>query len=158
MVPSFQKRPRLYCAKPSKSTLDGLVRFWPNACGLEAGQCARIIGPGSGRVLPALYPFPTFRLGCVLPQTVRIITCKTSLDLIWSWLTMPSFGQMDPAWKSATVQSSLGSLLANASEPNRMWHVYRERHHTSPSGQQRVKCGHRQHCQLMTNSPGSSGQ
>ena len=61
--------------------------------------------------------FPTLRLSCVIPQMAQIITCKTSLDPIWSRLTMPSLGQMDPAWKSATVQESSGSLLANASEP-----------------------------------------
>ena len=28
------------------SDLDGLVRLWPNASGLEANPCAGIIGPG----------------------------------------------------------------------------------------------------------------
>ena len=32
-----------------RSDLDGLVRFWPNASGLEACWCAIIIWPGSGR-------------------------------------------------------------------------------------------------------------
>ena len=36
-----------------RSKLDGLVRFWPNASGLEACQCARIIWPASGQHLPA---------------------------------------------------------------------------------------------------------
>ena len=55
------------------SDLNGLVRVWPNASGLEASRCARIIRPGSGRTQPARYQFPTFRLGSVLPQTSRII-------------------------------------------------------------------------------------
>ena len=55
------------------SNLDGLIRVWPNASGLEASQCAGIIGPVSGRTQPARYQFPTFRLGSVLPQTSRII-------------------------------------------------------------------------------------
>ena len=42
----------------------------------EASRCARIIGPGSGRTQPARYQFPTFRLGCVLPQTAWAILCK----------------------------------------------------------------------------------
>ena len=33
-------------------------------------------GPVSGRTQQAHYQFPTFRLGCVLPQTARIILCK----------------------------------------------------------------------------------
>ena len=37
-------------------------------------------GPVSGRTQPARYQFSTFRLGCVLPQTARIILCKTSPD------------------------------------------------------------------------------
>ena len=39
-------------------------------------------GPVSGRTQLACYQFPTFRLGSVLPQTPRMIVCKTSLDLI----------------------------------------------------------------------------
>ena len=35
-----------------RSGLDGLVRFWLNASGLEAGWCARIIRPGSGPASP----------------------------------------------------------------------------------------------------------
>ena len=35
-------------------------------------------GPVSGRTQPARYQFPTFRPGFVLPQTYRIILCKTS--------------------------------------------------------------------------------
>ena len=34
-------------------------------------------GPVSGRTQPARYQFPTFRLGCILPQTARMILCKT---------------------------------------------------------------------------------
>ena len=41
------------------SNLDGLVRFWPNTSGLEASQCARIIGPSSGRMQMAHYHFQT---------------------------------------------------------------------------------------------------
>ena len=99
--------------------LDGLVRVWPNASGLEASRCARIIGPRYGRTQPKRYQFVTFRLGCVLPQTVRIILCKTSLDPIWFWLTVSSFGQKDPVRKQAGVLESSGPVLANASEPIR---------------------------------------
>ena len=35
-------------------------------------------GPVSGRTQPAHYQFPTFRLGFVIPQTYRILLCKTS--------------------------------------------------------------------------------
>ena len=44
-------------------------------------------GPVSGRMQLAHYLFPTFRLGCGLPQTARIILRKISPDPIWFWLT-----------------------------------------------------------------------
>ena len=72
------------------SGLDGLNRFWPNSSGPEGSRCARIIWPGSDRPQPARYKFPTFRLGCFLPQTARIILCKARLDPIWFWLTCGS--------------------------------------------------------------------
>ena len=71
-----QKRPR--------SDLDGLVRVLPNTSGPEANWCARIIRPGSSILQLAHYQFPTFRHGCILPQTALIIWRKTSLDLICS--------------------------------------------------------------------------
>ena len=42
------------------SDLDGLVRFWPNASGPKACQCARITGSGSGRMPPACYHYTSF--------------------------------------------------------------------------------------------------
>ena len=44
---------------------------------------------------------------------------KTSLDPIWFWLTVSSFGQKDPVRKQAGVLESSGPVLANASEPIR---------------------------------------
>ena len=60
------------------SDLDGLARVWLNVSGLEASRCAGIIWPGfwQGCNRPAT-SFPTFRLGSILPQTSRIILCKT---------------------------------------------------------------------------------
>ena len=76
-------------------------------------------GPVSGRTQPARYQFPTFRLGSVLPQTSRMIVCKTSLDPIQFWLIVSGFGQTDPVRKQAGVQESSGPLLASASQPVR---------------------------------------
>ena len=81
---------------------------------LETSWCAGIIGPGSGKMQLARYQFPTFTL-CVLPKTALIILCKTSQDPIWIWLTMSGLGQTDPLWKQASLQESLGPLLANTS-------------------------------------------
>ena len=39
-------------------------------------------GPVSDRTQPARYQFPTFGIGYVIPQTSRIILCKTSPDPI----------------------------------------------------------------------------
>ena len=85
----FQTRPRsqLLCKPDLDPILMAWSRFWPNTSGPEASQCARIIRPGSGRTQVAHHQFPTFRLGCVLPQMAQIILCKTSPDLIWFWLT-----------------------------------------------------------------------
>ena len=48
-------------------------------------QRARIIRPSSSRTQPACYHFPTFRLGCFLPQMAWIVLCKASPDPIWFW-------------------------------------------------------------------------
>ena len=68
-----------------RSGLYGLARFWPNASGSGASQCAKIIRPGSGKMQPAHYLFPTFRLDCFLPHMALITLCKVSLDQIWFW-------------------------------------------------------------------------
>ena len=77
-----QNRPR--------DDLNGMVRFWPNASGPEASQCVRMIWSSCRRMELAhnQFQFPTFKLSCIPPQTARITLCKTSLDLIWLWLTV----------------------------------------------------------------------
>ena len=74
-------------------------------------------GPVSGRTQPAHYQFPTFRLGFVLPQTSRILLCKTSPGPIQFLLIVSGLGQTCPVRKQADVQNSPGSLLANACQP-----------------------------------------
>ena len=88
-----------------RSNLDDLLWFRPDASDLEARWCTRIIRHGSGRIQPAFYQFPTFRLGCVLPQTAQIILCKTSWDPVWFWLTVSGLGQTDPVWKQVGSKS-----------------------------------------------------
>ena len=73
----------------------------------------------SGRTQPARYQFPTFRLGCALPQMSRIILCETSPDPVQFWLTVSGFCQMCPVWKQACAQQSSSPFLANASKPIR---------------------------------------
>ena len=97
------------------SDLGGLVRIWPDASGLEASLCERTVGPVSGRTQPARYQFPTFRLGCLLPHTARIILCKTRPDLALA--DRVRFGPNGSGRKQAGVQESPGPLLVNASEP-----------------------------------------
>ena len=46
---------------PSGSDLDGLVRVWPNASGLETGRCAGIIGPGFWQDATGPLPFSHFQ-------------------------------------------------------------------------------------------------
>ena len=69
------------------SDLDDQVSFGPNTSCSEASRCARIIRPDSGRMQWAHYHFPTFILGCIVPQTSWIILCRTSPDPVWFWLT-----------------------------------------------------------------------
>ena len=112
-VPFFQRRPGSNCAKPAR-----IRSGWP------AQVSAKRIRSGSKPVYknhrarflaernqPAT-SLPTFRLGCILPQTARIILCKTSPDPICFWLTVSGFGHTDPVRKQAGVQGSLGLLLA----------------------------------------------
>ena len=54
--------------------------FWQNTSGLEVGQCARFIRPGSGRTQLAHNQFSTFRRGCSRTKMAWIILCKTSPD------------------------------------------------------------------------------
>ena len=89
------------------SDLDGLVRCWFNASGLEVSWCARNIRPGSGKTQPARYQFPTFRPSCILPQMAQFILCKAILDPIWFWLN-------DLVWKQAGVQKSSCLVWRNA--------------------------------------------
>jgi len=72
----------------------------------------------AGRNRPAT-SFATFRLGSVLPQTSRILLCKTSPGPIEFWLIVSGSGQTNPARKQANVQESSGPLLASASHPIR---------------------------------------
>ena len=67
--------------------------------------------------IQALRPFI---LGCILPQTARIILCKTGSDQICLELTASGFVQTDPVRKQAGVPESSGPFLANASEPIRI--------------------------------------
>ena len=57
--------------------------------------------------------------GCILPQMVWIVLCKTSLDPVLLWLTVSGLEQTDPVWKQAGVQESLSPLLVSAS--NLIW-------------------------------------
>ena len=99
LVPFFwkrpiQKRPRSYCAK-----LAQIWSGWPSDVlakqmfsYLEASWCARIIGPGSARMQPTCYHFPTFRLIHKWPKIcvlLYILFCEISVSVlyccVWSW-------------------------------------------------------------------------
>ena len=110
-----------------KTSLDPIWMAWsgffPNTSGPGASQCARTIGPCSGRMqLPAItYQFPTFRLSCILPQMAWIRLRNASQDLFWFWLS--AFGQMDPVikarWCARIIEPASGKhLWANRDQ---MW-------------------------------------
>ena len=77
-------------------------------------------GPVSDRTQPARYQFPTFSLGCILPQTARVILWKTGQPGPELVLAVSGFGQTNPVRKQASVQDSSGS----GSDANRIRHVY----------------------------------
>ena len=85
-------------------------------------------------------PATSFRLSdsdAFVPQTVRIILCKTSPDPTWFWLTVSGLGKTDPVRKQTGVQESSGPLLANASgmfTGNEPWqNIYQARHEEATS-------------------------
>ena len=110
---SSKEHPDHFVQNQPGSNLDGLVKLWgPNVSGPKTSWCARIIRPCFGRMWPAYYQFPTFRLGGGFPQTSQIVLRKTNLDLTWFWLAVLRFVQMDLVWKQVDVQESSGLLLA----------------------------------------------
>ena len=62
------------------SDLDSLVGVWLNSSGLKTSRCAGIIGPGFWQDETGLLLVPIFRLGCLLPQTSRIILYQPGSD------------------------------------------------------------------------------
>ena len=104
------------------SNLDSLVWFRPNTSGLEASRCVRITGPCSGRVHLACYQFLTFRLICVLPQTALIILCKTRLDPVWFWLTVPNGSSPEASQCARITRPASGNFFC--ANPDWMRHVY----------------------------------
>ena len=101
---------------PIWMALSGLGRMhpvWKQACVKDHR------GPVSGRTQPARYRFPTFRLGCVLPQTARIILCKTSPGSNWALADCVTF------WPNGSnpKTSRCGRLIGPASLPSlqKLW-------------------------------------
>ena len=124
------RRPLCEQPLPSKHAGSDLDAFW--LCPVMASgskRCARIIGPGSGRMQPACYRFPTFRLSYIFPKTTWVIMCKTNLYLIqfwwlcqvwakriWSWSEQMWKNHKTCFWPMLPGQSS--------SDANCIWLVY----------------------------------
>ena len=80
--------------------------------------------PVSGRMQPAHSQFPTFRLGCVLPQMAQIILCKTRLDLIWFWLTVrfwPNRSGPEAIWCARIIQPASSQCFQ--AHPDQMFYA-----------------------------------
>ena len=113
------------------SNLDGLVRFQPNGSCPEASQCVIIIRPGSGRMQPVYYQFPTFRLSYVLlhgtygldhtvqnqpgPDLVLADCVKFLVKWIWSGSKLVCKNHPARFWPT---------LPRSRSDVNRIWRVY----------------------------------
>ena len=94
--------------------------FGQTHLGRKQAGVQKLIRLVCGKVQQARYQFAIFRISSVLPQTSRIISCKTSPDPILIRLTVSGFGQTDPVRVQAGVRESSGLLLANASGPIRI--------------------------------------
>ena len=100
------------------SHLDGLVRVWPNASTQEAAGEHESSGPVSGRTQPARYQFPSFRLGCVLPDVPdKTVQNQPGSDL--ALVDCVRFCPNGSGPEQADVQELSGPLLAIASQPIR---------------------------------------
>ena len=101
------------------SDLDGLVKVWPNASGLEASRCAGIIWPGFWQdatgPLPVSHFQTRFRSSTDVPD--NIVQNQPGSDLVLA--DCVRFGQTDPVRKLAGVQETSGPLQANASQLSR---------------------------------------
>ena len=108
------------------SNSGGPVRFWPNMSGPVASQCARNIVPGSGRMQPACYQFPMFRLSCILLQMVGSYCTECAVDLVWFWLTVSGFGPNRSSLEASQCARIIRPALANASnvDVNQIQHAY----------------------------------
>ena len=104
----YQRKPRSYCPK-----LAWVWSWWQYASGLEAGCCARNVGPAS-------WPATSFPLGlgCVFHRCPGLYCAKP----IWFWPTMFGFGQTGQVWKQATVLESSGRHFQEDSD--QICHVY----------------------------------
>ena len=90
-------------------------------------------GPVSGRMQPARYQFPTFRLSCILPQMPQIILCKTSLGLIYftsGWLYQVWAKRIQsgskPVFKNHPAHFWPMLLSQSGSDGNQIRHIYWE--------------------------------
>ena len=92
-----------------ESDLDGLVRFWPNASGPEASQCARVIGPGFWQ--NANDPPPVSHFQTRLRSSAGCPDHNYCAEPAWIWLTVSGLGQTDPDRKQAGVKESSDWML-----------------------------------------------
>ena len=95
------------------SDLDGVVRIWPNASGLEASRCA-VSGPVLGRTQPTHYQFLHFQIQFHSSTAVpdNIVQNQPGSDLV-----LADCVRFCP--NGSSMQESSGPLLANASQPIR---------------------------------------
>ena len=116
------------------SDLDGLVRYWRNA---SDGRKQVFVQESSGPVLGKLYQFPTFRLGCSLPQKALVIYCtkRARIRIGYGWLCQGLAKQIRSGsnrrariirlvefWQTLPIRSE--------SDAGRVRHVYWASNHT----------------------------
>ena len=104
----------------NRSNLDGLVRVWPNASGLEASRCARIIRTSFWHEATSSLPVSHFQTQLHSSTDGPDHVVQNQPRLILFWLSASGFGQVDPVWEQGSMQESSGLLLANVSKPIRI--------------------------------------
>ena len=100
------------------SDLDGLVRVWPNASGLEAkaSSCAGITRPGFWQDATSLLPVSHFQTQFCSSTDIldNTVPNQPGSNLV---LIVSGLGQMDLVQEQASVQESSSLLLENTSQP-----------------------------------------
>ena len=110
------------------SDLDGPVSVWPNASGLEASLCARIICPGFWQDVTGPLPVSQFQTRFRSSTDVldNIVQNQPGSDLVLAdcvrfW---PNGSGPEASWCARIIRPAFGQCFPAGPDANRIRHVY----------------------------------